>query len=42
MEIAILVLLFIVGTVASAFQAMRYLERRQHKGPAARRRSRED
>jgi hypothetical protein len=30
MEIVILVILFFVGTVASALQAMKYLERRQH------------
>jgi uncharacterized membrane protein YidH (DUF202 family) len=31
MEIVILVFLFIVGTVTSAYQAMRYLERRHQK-----------
>lgn len=29
MEIAIIVLLFIVGTVASAFQALKYLDRKR-------------
>jgi hypothetical protein len=33
MEIAILIVLFLVGTVASAIQAMRYLERRQQRKP---------
>ncbi|WP_334223897.1 hypothetical protein [Thiosocius teredinicola] len=29
MEIALLVFLFLIGTVASAIQALKYLERRQ-------------
>lgn len=29
MEIALLILLFLVGTVVSAMQAMKYLDRRQ-------------
>lgn len=31
MEIAILVVLFLVGTVASAMQAMKYLDRRRQQ-----------
>ena len=32
MEIALLILLFLVGTVASAMQALKYLERRRPRG----------
>lgn len=31
MEMALLVLLFLVGTIGSAYQAMKYLERRNHR-----------
>lgn len=31
MEIAILVVLFLVGTIASAMQAMKYLDRRRQQ-----------
>ncbi len=31
MEIVLLVILFVVGTVSSAIQAMKYLERRQQR-----------
>jgi hypothetical protein len=40
MEIALLVFLFIVGTVTSAYQAMRYLERRHQKKSESNRHSR--
>lgn len=35
MEIVLLVILFLVGTVGGAIQALRYLERRQKPPPAA-------
>ncbi|MDJ0741258.1 MAG: hypothetical protein QNJ91_16195 [Gammaproteobacteria bacterium] len=35
MEIVILALLFVVGTIAGAVQAMRYLDRRRGPSPAA-------
>ena len=42
MEIALLILLFLVGTVASAMQAMKYLERRSNKNRSSGRNRQDD
>ena len=39
MEIALLVMLFLVGTIGSAYQAMKYLERRSRSNTGSRKKA---